>query len=759
MAFLLLNKNPARIYMADVIIDQEADRRLIQRAYRQLLKSIEDSLEPDGDDRDNIREAYEMAVEAHSQQRRKSGEPYILHPIEVARICVEEIGLGPTAVVCALLHDVVEDTEVTLEDIYEKFGDCIGRIVDGLTKLDGSYKSGSPQAENLKKVLSTLVEDVRVVLIKMADRLHNMRTIGSMPRHKQLKIAAETSYIYSPLAHRLGLYNIKTEFQDICMKITEPGSYAEIVQKLKDTRKDRTKYINEFIKPLTKRLDELKAPYRIFGRPKSISSIHNKIKTKEVTFDQIYDLFAIRIVVDVERKREKQVCWQVYSVVTDVHKPIPERLKDWVTTPKSNGYESLHTTVMGPGGRFVEVQIRSERMDAIAERGFAAHWKYKGGSGSSPDVYEVWLDSVREILENPNSDALEFLSDFKTNLFSEEVYVYTPMGDMRVLPKGATALDFAFSIHSDVGYHCSAVKVNNKLVPMGYQLINGDQVTVITNKNQKPNESWLRMVVTGKAKQKIRSAMKEERRHKGEFGKEALERKLRNMKVDFDQGVETLVKHFNLKSHADLFYAIAVEEINLIDDMKQFQVEGNRLVEVKKDAEPDPIEHDSVIPHPAKRTRKKFVNKPRLLIGGEPADQYDFSFASCCNPVQGDEIFAYLTANAGLKIHRANCPNATNLMANYGYRIMKAEWTSMTNTTFVADLQITGVDHGPGIIQRLTHEISTKLGVNIRAFSIQGDQGYFEGRISLLVANTDQLNIAIRTLQNLDEVSTVTRIE
>ncbi|MEM8909172.1 MAG: RelA/SpoT family protein, partial [Bacteroidota bacterium] len=535
--------------MAEAVVNSDQEKKLILGAYRKLLKSVKADM--DALDRKNIRMAYELAVEAHSKQRRKSGEPYILHPIEVARICAQEIGLGPTAIVSALLHDVVEDTNVTLRDIKKRFGERIALIVDGLTKLDGLYNVASPQAENFKKVLKTLLVDVRVVLIKMADRLHNMRTLGSMPRHKQLKIAAETSYIYAPLAHRLGLYSFKTEFQDLCMKITDRDTYQRIARKLQDTKQERTHYINEFIKPLTQRLNEVDVPYRITGRPKSIFSIWNKIRTKKVPFEEIYDLFAVRIIVDVPVQKEKQVCWQVYSIVTDVHKPIAERLKDWITTPKSNGYESLHTTVIGPEGRYVEVQIRTERMNDIAERGFAAHWKYKGLS-TQPDVYEHWLDNVREILDNSDSsDAIEFLNDFKTNLFNEEVYVYTPKGDLKILPKGATALDFAFSIHTDIGYHCLSIKVNNKLVPMGYKLQNGDQLYITTNKNQKPNESWLKMVVTGKARSKIRSAMKEERRKQGEIGKETLMRKLKNLKVDFEENVDTLVRYFDFKSRVD----------------------------------------------------------------------------------------------------------------------------------------------------------------------------------------------------------------
>ena len=729
---------------------QEDDHLLIQRAYRQLLRTLQDKM--DTVDKDQIRRAFELAADAHKTQRRKSGEPYILHPIEVAIICIDEIGLGPTAAVCALLHDVVEDTDYTLEDIKKEFGEKIAQIVDGLTKLDGSETYESPQAENFRKVLSTLVIDVRVVLIKMADRLHNMRTLGSMPRHKQLKIAAETSYIYAPLAHRLGLYNIRSEFQDLCLKITEPEAYQEIAHKLNVTQSERERYINEFLKPIQQQLDEIGVPYRCFGRAKSVSSIYNKIKSKSTAFEEIYDIFAVRIVVDVERRREKQLCWMVYSIVTDIYKPIPERLKDWVTVPKSNAYESLHTTVIGPSGRFVEVQIRSERMDEIAERGFAAHWKYKGIS-NQPDVYEKWLDQVRELLENPNSDALEFISDFKNNLYSEDIYVVTPRGDMTSLPKGATALDFAFLIHTDLGYHCKAIKVNNRIVPMGYKLSMGDKVEVITDKNQKPNESWLKIVVTGKARSKIRSAMKEERRKQGELGREALERKFNNMKVNFEQGVETLVKYFNFNSHVDLYYAIASGDINLIDTLKNFDVKEQKLVDVQ-----------SIVPAPVydkkpEILRPKISTKTKILVNGEPAELYHYKLATCCNPVQGDDIFAYLTATEGLKIHRSNCPNATNLLARYGYRVMKAEWVVSTDTTFVAELRITGVDEGVGVIERLTKEISA-LGLNIRSFHIEGgDESYYEGRISLMVANKDQLVIVIKALKKLPFVENVTRID
>jgi GTP diphosphokinase / guanosine-3',5'-bis(diphosphate) 3'-diphosphatase len=737
--------------MPETILNQEEEKKLIMHAYRKLLKSIKSKM--DSTDRSNIRMAYEIAVDAHSKQRRKSGEPYILHPIEVARICAEEIGLGPTAIVAALLHDVVEDTEVTLDQIKTQFGERIAKIVDGLTKLDGLYNVASPQAENFKKVLTTLLEDVRVILIKMADRLHNMRTLGSMPRHKQLKIAAETTFIYAPLAHRLGLYSFKTEFQDLAMKINEPELYEEIEQKLHETKQERTRYINEFLKPLNEELNEIGYPYRTTGRPKSIYSIANKIKTKNVPFEEIYDLFAVRIIVDVPQKKEKQICWQIYSIVTDVHTPIAERLKDWITTPKSNGYESLHTTVIGPEGRYVEVQIRSERMDEVAEKGFAAHWKYKGINGQ-PDLFESWFDSVRDILENPDTDSVEFLSDFKSNLFHDEVYVYTPKGDLQILPQGATALDFAFSIHSDIGYHCTAIKVNKKLVPFGYKLQNGDQVSVTTNKSQKPTEDWVKMVVTGKARSKIRSAMKEERKKAGEIGKESLQRKLKGMKVDLEANIDMLVKFFGYNSHADFYFEIAMGRVALNEFKNYFKVESHKLVEIQEQTKQETTTEAPQVT----RSRKELI-KPRLLINGDPADKYEYSLANCCTPVMGDDVFAFLSIGSGAKIHRTSCPNAVHLMANYGYRVMKAEWVSSGDTSFVVDLKITGIDKGPGVIERLSHSISTDLGLNIRSFYIDGKEGYFVGKVSLLVLNKNQLNVAIKGLKNLPEVSTVVRIE
>jgi len=656
------------------------------------------------------------------------------------------------------VHDVVEDTDTTLEDINELFGEKITRIVDGLTKLDGTYNVENKQAENFKKVLTSLTYDVRVALIKMADRLHNLRTIDAMPREKQLKIAAETSYIYTPLAHRLGLYNIRTEFNDICMKISEPETYSELSKKLLDSESDRSKYINEFIGPLKEKLNALEVDYRVLGRSKAISSIWNKIQKKQIPFEEIYDLFAVRIICDVDIEKEKSVCWQIYSIITDVYNPIPERLKDWVTTPKSNGYESLHTTVIGPNGKYVEVQVRSERMDDIAERGFAAHWKYKGVK-SKHSVYDRWLDNIRALLDTQHSDALEFLNDFKSNLFQKEVFVFTPDGDMKILPEGATALDFAFDVHSEVGYHATAIKVNNKLVPMGYQLENGDQISVTTNKNQKPSEHWLKLTVTGKARSKIRSAMKEEKRKKGELSREALMRKMKNAKIPFDENIDFLVKHYGFSNRPDLYYSISTEEVKM-PDFKTFEIENGKIKKVKEESISvttggNQAPSDLPIKRPRKLDQK--INKSSILVNGESADQYEFTLAKCCTPVQGEDIFGYLTAGDGLKIHRSNCKNATHLLANYSYRVLKAQWTRKSTSNFTVELSIIGVDSGPGVITAISNEISNKLGVNIRSFSIQGDEGYFEGKVGIFVKNKDQLNQVINSIKKLEGITNVSR--
>jgi GTP pyrophosphokinase len=745
--FIEADINPTNTEMTD----DESERHLILQTYRHLLHSFKTP--PDEKDLKMLRAAFDLAVEAHREQRRKSGEPYILHPIEVARICVEEIGLGPTAAVCALLHDVVEDTQVSLKDIHEQFGDRVALIVDGLTKLDGLHETESPQAENLGKVLRTMLSDVRVVLIKMADRLHNMRTIKSMPENKQKKIAAETSFIYAPVAHRLGLHKIKTELEDICFKIEHPDEYKDIARKLEEKRKLRGDYIEKFIQRLHEIFKDLEFPYRILGRPKSIYSIWRKITTKHVSFEDIYDLFAVRVIIDVPKELEKRRSWDVYSFITDHFQPVPERLRDWITTPKSNGYESLQTTVLGLDNKFVEVQIRSERMNEIAERGFAAHWKYKnGGKKDDPDIYEKWLNRVRETIESSSGNAIELLADIRSELFTDEVHVFTPKGQMKTLPEGASALDFAFSIHSDLGCTCRAVRINNRVVPIHYKLKDGDQIEIISDKNQKPSEDWLQHVATSKAKNRIRSALKEEKRIQADFGKEIMERKLKSLRVPLEENCDMLAKWFGYHNRMEFLSAVYLGQVDPRQVNRNFRADGIYLVE--KEA----VKVVSTAPSKAFVYKNKAGVKPEIIINDEPGSYYQYSFAHCCNPVQGDSIFGFVLTQGGIKIHRATCPNANNLLAQYGHRVLNATWGNTSKSDFLTKIIVTGIDTGPGVIQQLTNRIYD-LGINIRTFEISGEGGYFEGHLGLIVVNTDQLHRAILELRKFDWVSNVSRAD
>ena len=545
------------------------------------MRSLKPKLKPGDkdkpDDKELVRRAFEIAAEAHKTMRRKSGEPYILHPLAVARICVEEIGLGVRSTICALLHDTVEDTDVTLDDVEKTFGVEIARIVDGLTKISNVIDvNASQQAENFKKILLTLTDDPRVILIKLADRLHNMRTLDSMKREKQLKISSETVYVYAPLAHRMGLYNIKTELEDLSMKYLEPAGYKEIAQKLSETKRERSRYINEFIKPLKEKLEKTGFDFEIYGRPKSIHSIWNKMRKKGVGFEEVYDLFAIRVILNSSPEKEKEECWKVYSMITDEYTPSPERLRDWLSNPKSNGYEALHTTVMGPQGKWVEVQIRSKRMNEIAEKGLAAHWKYKEGTNDE-SRFDKWFQQIREVLNTQDNDSVDFLQDFKTSFLAEEIYVYTPKGDVKMLPVGASALDFAFSIHSAVGVQCIGAKVNHKLVPLAHKLLSGDQIEVITSGKQRPTEDWLNFIVTAKAKSRIKDALKDEKRRIADEGKYIVQRKLENFGAVYNQhNIDILTVYYKLSSSLELFYQVAVKNIDL-KELKEFHVLGDRL--------------------------------------------------------------------------------------------------------------------------------------------------------------------------------------
>lgn len=741
-----------------VRVPDEFEKKIIQNAYRRLLRSIQTPLNPD--DKKMIRAAYEVAVDAHMTQWRKSGEPYILHPIAVAQICAEEMLLGPKAIVAALLHDVVEDTDITLKEISEKFGPAIAKIVDGLTKFskvmkDGEDKPVSPQAENFKKVLLTLADDVRVVLVKMADRLHNMRTMDAMPMDKQMRIASETTYVYAPLAHRLGLYAVKSEFEDLCLKITDRPSYDYVVQKLEETEKDRASYIKKFIQPIKEQVEERypDLKFRIFGRVKSISSIAKKVRTKQMNFEEIYDVFAVRIVVDVTKENEKPACWQIYSIITDIHTPVPERMKDWIALPKANGYESLHITVMGPQGRFVEVQLRSERMDQTAEKGVAAHYLYKGVG--QDQLFDQWLSRVREALQNPQGgNSIDFVNDFKSHLFAEEIYVFTPKGEVKHMTKGATALDFAFEIHSKIGQTCKAVRINKKIVPISYVLQNGDQIEVITHPSQKPTADWLNIAVTGRARSKIKASLNEERRLQAESGKEILDRKLKHIKADFELNVEGICKFFGYGNRQDLLQAIFLTLVDL-NELKKLEVSGGKITFEKPTEAIAKTENDEYIAPIAPKSLKGGV---KLLVDGQDVSSMKYELSSCCNPVQGDHVFAYTSSKGVLKIHRNSCPNAEHLHATYGYRIKKATWVETLNTSYIAKISIKGIDD-LGVVQKLTETITRELKINMRSISMIGEDGFFEGTIGVVINNANQLNHLVKTLKELPGVSQVYRTE
>ena len=733
-------------------LDEEQEKKEIVRHYRALLRALKPRLKKG--DRELVRTAFEMAAEAHRDMRRKSGEPYILHPLAVAQITVEEIGLGVRSAICALLHDTVEDTEVTLEDVEREFGSEIAHIVDGLTKISTVIDSNTStmQAENFKKILLTLADDPRVILIKLADRLHNMRTLDSMSREKQLKISSETVFIYAPLAHRLGLYTIKSELEDLAMKYTEQDKYREIARRLKETKRERTRYINEFIKPIKEVLQEEGFQFEIYGRPKSIHSIWNKIKTKGVQFEEVYDLFAIRIILDSAQEKEKADCWKVYSIITDFYHPSPERTRDWLSNPKSNGYEALHVTVMGPNGKWVEVQIRSKRMNDYAEKGVAAHWRYKEGNSTVQESkFEQWFSQIREILNSPDSNTLDFLADFKSNLFTEEIYVYTPKGDLKILPVGSTALDFAYSIHSAVGNKCIGAKVNYKLVPLSHKLRSGDQVEIITSNKQKPSEDWLNIVLTAKAKSKIKDALKEEKRKVAMDGKELLERKLEHIKASASQhNINELVQFYKQPSPLDLYYQVAVKNIDL-KELKQFHVLGDKLEPPKPVIAPEPVVEEPHHKQPSKKDAE-------LIIFGESSDKIAYKLANCCRPIPGDDVFGFITASEGLKIHRTNCPNAAQLLAHYGHRVVKTKWVKNREISFLTGLKIVGMDD-VGVIHKITNIISGELRINIAGLTIESREGLFEGLIKVFVHDKDELDELVERLKGLDGIQSISRLE
>jgi GTP pyrophosphokinase len=732
-------------------IDLEEEKKALAREYKELLRISYQTLTPE--DKKLIRKAFDVAVDAHKDQRRKSGEAYIFHPIGVAKIVASEIGLGPTSIAAALLHDVVEDTPITIEDIEKQFNPKIAQLVEGLTKISQVKKDMniSMQAENFRKMLLTLNDDVRVILIKIADRLHNMQTMDSMPDYKQVKIASETLYIYAPLAHRLGLYNIKTKLEDLGLKYTEPAVYNDIVSKMKETKEEQDEYIKLVSDVLKKSLNEESVDYTIKGRPKSIYSIRRKMLAQNVSFDEVYDKFALRIIYKSNQHEEKFLAWKIYSIVTDHYRPSPSRLRDWISSPKSTGYEALHITVMGPKGRWVEIQVRSERMDEIAEKGYAAHYKYKQGV-TEENGLDVWLNLLKEALENSETNAVDFVEDFKMNLYAKEIFVFTPKGEIKSLPKGATSLDFAFSIHSEIGIKTRGTRVNGKLVPLNYELKSGDQIEIITSVNQKPTINWLDYVTTSRAKNKIRNVLNENTKKIGEEGKELLTRKLKHLKITLNENVvNELVNFFKLKTSLDLFYRVGIGSIEN-QQLKDYAAQkSNTLINFFKNKIKRSPSTNSEEIH-----RQEITNKYDLLVFGVDQDRLDYKLSSCCNPIPGDEVFGFVTINEGIKVHKKDCPNAISMQSNYAYRIMQAKWVDSSQQEFRAVLRITGMDT-LGLTNELTKVISNQMHVNIQSISLSGEAGIFNGQVTVVVQNNTILKKLMDNIKKIDGIDKVSR--
>lgn len=729
--------------------DLEQERKEILNAYKGLLRASKE-FRKTKEDTKMIRKAFDIAVDAHKNDRRKSGEPYIFHPIAVARICAEEMGLGTTSIVAALLHDTVEDTHITLQDIEDNFGLKVRKIIDGLTKIPEVMDDNvSLQAENFRKLILTISDDLRVAFIKIADRLHNMRTLGSVRRDKKLKTSYETEFLYAPLAHRLGFHAIKLELEDIIFKYKEPEIYAEIEKKIEKSKEVRNRFISQFTQPIKTALGEEGYNYKIKARYKSIPSIYNKIKNKNVDFDEIYDIFAIRIIIDVPLEAEKSSSWRVYSMVTDFYQPNPDRLRDWISIPKANGYESLHTTVMSNNGKWVEVQIRTTRMDDIAEKGYAAHWKYKENNNQRSS-FDRWIGEIRDLLEDPDTNAEDFIDEFKMNLFAEEIYVFTPNGDIKVLPKNATTLDFAFSIHSDIGLSCIGAKVNSKLMPLSHTLKSGDQVEVIRSSRQKPKTEWLKYVVTAKAKQYIKSKLKAEENEIAADGKEILERKFKQLKVKFcGENVSVIQKFYKIHKTTDLYYQVAKGKLNL-SKLREITI-ANKYFVLPKAVEP--ILNTKSL----KNIISCVDNKKDVIIIGEDFKDLEYTLAVCCSPIPGDDVFAFITNSDGIKVHRTNCPNATQMMSNYAYRVIKATWQSQKLKEELTHLVIKGIDD-MGIVNSITNIISHEHNVNMKAISFKSDDGVFEGDIRLYVYDTEHLDKLMDKFEQIEGVKSVERV-
>jgi len=727
-----------------------SENKAIAREYKELLRISYQSLSED--DKKLIRLAFDTAVEAHSDQRRKSGEAYIFHPIAVAKIVASEIGLDATSIAAALLHDVVEDTSYTLPDIERLFGPVVAKIVNGLTKIAHLKKDMniSQQAENFRKMLLTLNDDVRVIIIKIADRYHNMLTMDSMPEYKQLKIASETLYIYAPLAHRIGLYNIKTALEDLSLKYTEPEVFNDISDKIEESKEEQQKYIDDFTGSIKNSLAKEKFKYTIKGRMKSIFSIRRKMFKQQVTFDEIYDKFAIRIVYASAPEDEKFLAWKIYSVVTDHFTPNPVRLRDWITSPKTTGYEALHITVMGPKGKWIEVQIRSERMHEIAEKGYAAHFKYKHGAQKEQGI-DLWLNRLQEALENDNINAVDFVEEFKLNLYSKEIFVFTPKGELKSLPKGATPLDFAFSIHTQIGSKTRGAKVNGKLVPLNTTLHSGDQVDVITSESAKPTQNWLNYATTARARSKIKTALKEAKKAIAEEGKEILRRKLKSQKINLNEDtVNKLVTFFKLKTSLDLYYRVGSGIIDNVK-LKDFAASYNNafISFFKNKIRRNPIPEDI--------DKEELSSNLDTLVFGKDEEKLPYKLSPCCNAIAGDEVFGFISINDGIKVHKKNCPNAISLQSNYAYRIIASNWIDSSQEEFVAEIALNGLDN-LGLVSNITKVISNQMNVNMRAINFNTDGGTFSGKIKVVVKNSDTLKKLVGNLKHINGIEKVSRL-
>jgi GTP pyrophosphokinase len=736
--------------------DPEIEKKEIIKRYRNLLRVWHSKSK---EDRKKVRRAFDLAVDAHKDMRRHSGEPYIYHPLEVATICAGEIGLSTTSIICALLHDVVEDSEYTLDDIRFHFGEKIASIIDGLTKIDDILVDSalSPQAENFRKILLTLAKDIRVILIKLADRLHNMRTLEALPKNKQLKISSETIYLYAPLAHRLGLFAIKSELEDLSLRSTEPDVYYSIRQKLLETKEDRVKFSNRFIYPIKRDMRAKGIKFQIFTREKSVFSIWNKMRKKEIPFEEVYDLFAVRIVIEAPVETEKSECWKVYSIITDHYRPNHNRLRDWISIPKANGYEALHTTVMSHAGRWVEIQIRSRRMDEIAEKGYAAHWKYKDLIDTETGV-EEWLNKIRDMLNEEDSDALDFVSDFKLNLFADEIYAYTPKGDLKTLPAGSTVLDFAYAVHTEIGRHCIGAKVNQVLVTRKHTLRNGDQVEVLTSASITPDDEWLKSAVTAKARANIKQYLKDHRKKQQLLGKEKLAHLLQQHNLSDDKDtLQKLMDFHKVNTTEDLYRLVSNGDIGAAE-VREFGQEGERRNLLSYLSRPftrsRPNNHKSL----SETIVEKLKEKPESLLLGDDITQIKYSVARCCSPIPGDDVVGFMNDQGSIDIHRTNCQEAIDLMSKYGKRIIKAKWKNKESIGFLTGIKIQGVDK-KGFIRKVTEVITEKHNINIRSFHLDTTEGMTEGNVMLYVNDTQALNKVIENLMKVKEVIKVSRID